>query len=413
MNVGRRSPEKLNKSPEERGCHQSQAISIEKRMPINIFNIKNVNYLKTESRESSQNIFKNEIIRERQGKSKTSTGFYKKKGYNAKLKGKKEGQLQHNSFSRVHRSKEEMEDSQVEQRKRPKSVDAKHLLQMMTQVNHLKNTPNGAKLLFDKIVKSKDQTNNSGDKQFFDGFLQHLESIRKKRPEENRPHNFFMKSEKLSEDKNNTVLKSEITEIPAQEWEFQSKTNKLAKAIQSLMKDFHSQQSKMIKRKVAFQQVQAEEKPPKQLMMANFNTQNLIKEFSRAFMTSKKNVNPRNEAGSDFMNKLEQSYYNKDLQTFLVFKDLFSLEQEHALVEEALKLIQERGFDLEALFLEAYQKLGIEGAIQKQPTQRSDQQDPRDDVSGVTFESVKRPEGSENSVNNGFVLDFQKLDYSE
>lgn len=56
---------KLADHKESKSKGQANHISFEKRMPINIFNIKNVNYLNTEPHDTSQSIFKNEAIKDK------------------------------------------------------------------------------------------------------------------------------------------------------------------------------------------------------------------------------------------------------------------------------------------------------------------------------------------------------------
>lgn len=395
-------------------CHQTESntISIEKRMPINIFNIRNVNYLKTESREeSSPNFFKNEIIKQSGSREKREgrRGSKHRANRTVDWAEKSADHARNRQYYQTHTS---AFDREIEEnsKKRNKSIDSKSLMQLMSRANHVKNTQVGAKLLFQKIVKGVEKTEGRKDKKNIEILINHLHDLRNKNWKSRKP-NFFLRGEKTNE-KNNVTIKSELTETCIEDWEFTTKTTKLAKDLASMITEFQQISSKRnpkIKKHVF---AQTPEACPKEIQMCNFNTPNLIKEYSRAFMLHKKSVNPDNESGSEYLSRVSKTYPQQDIQMASTYRDIFSLEQEHLLVEESLKMLQEKGFDVEAIFMAAYEKLKITGNHHGQPSHREESIEDRIDANSVSFESCPQSTDAYIRDTNCYLLDFDRLDQS-
>lgn len=395
-----------------RDNHQNdgRTISIEKRMPINIFNIRNVNYLKTESRESSQIIFENEIIKQSrsQDRRRGGTTSKHKPSRTVKWTEKSVDRIRSKTFYQTHNTFHEKSGFEDNSKKRKKSIDSKSLLQLMSKANQVKNSQGGAKLLFQKIVKDVEKNEGKKDRQNIEMLISHLNNL-KNRHCNPKKYSFFLKTEKTDE-KHNTTMKSDITESDAQDWEFTSKTNQLTKDVSVLISDFKSITATRQSKQRTAMACQTADYFPKPIHQGNFNTPNLIKEFSRAFMLHKGSVNPGSETGSQFMARVTDGNKMADCQLAAVYRDIFSLEQEHLLVEESLKMIQEKGFDIESIFMAAYDKLHISGSHQKSATQVQDDIDARDNVSAVSFESHHMSDGIYPRDTNCYMLDFDMLD---
>lgn len=395
-----------------RDNHQNdgRTISIEKRMPINIFNIRNVNYLKTESRESSQHIFENEIIKQSRSQEKRRGGTTSKQKPSRTVEWaeKSVDRIRSKTFYQTNNTFHEKSGFDGNSKKRKKSIDSKSLLQLMSKANQVKNSQGGAKLLFQKIVKNVERNEGNKDRQNIEMLISHLNNL-KNRHCNPKKYNFFLKTEKTDE-KHNTTMKSDLTETDAQDWEFTSKTNQLTKDLSELVSEFKEISAKRQSKKRTAIASQTADHSPKAIHQGNFNTPNLIKEFSRAFMLHKPSVNPGSETGSQFMARVTDGSKMADCQLAAVYRDMFSLEQEHLLVEESLKMIQEKGFDIESIFMAAYDKLHISGGHQKSSSNIHDDIDANDNASAVSFESCHMSDGVYPRDTNCYILDFDMLD---
>ena len=392
---------------------QGNMISIEKRMPINIFNIKNVNYLNTDPQDTSQAIFKNEVLKDKRyaNQERAKTKPRDRKGI------EQERERRRKSFNKtcdklgIH----ETENEPLKARKR--SLDSKCLIEMMTKVNQMKTNPTGAKILFQKIVRNFEKTDSTEDDSSISLMVKYLKNLKSKFEIAKGSRN-----KSIFDSPGKKTSKSGISDIASEDLVFRNKTKKLAKELSIIIQDFKftAKSQPHTKQNAHHQATQTFGNTVKSIGLTNLNTQNLIKEFSRAFMFNSRICNSINETGSDYMRRMTNTTSFKDEQTTAVFKDIFSLEQEHVLVEESLKMIQERGYDLEALFGEAYHKLGITGTNQRMKTEQSDDLIVANDVSAVTFESKHLPECEYDQDSpacprdtNCFYLDFDRLDRSE
>lgn len=397
---------KLVDQKEAKGKSHANSLSIEKRAPINIFNIKNVNYLNTEPHDTSQSIFHNDILKEKKVflHDRRSTKASKDRHDRAKSFSSTLANARHSGLA----------SQPIHPRKR--SLDSKCLVEMMAKVNQLKASPIGAKILFQKIVRNFEHSEPAVETSGLETLIKHVRSTRK------RASLVKNATGKMVIESSESKIEHEITlEVDAEERAVLAKTKALALEISSLMDSFRQFSFDTSDRKKAFlnKETQTTSKNPLPLSLTNFNTPALIKEFSRAFMLTKRVVNNTNETGSEYLRRINQVVNMQDEQTVAIFKDIFCLEQEHVLVEESLKMIQDKGYDLEALFGEGYHKLGITGQSQKPPTHRSDDANRFEDVSSVSFESHHLPE-FEREIGkltvprdtNCFFLDFDRLDRS-
>lgn len=412
--AGGSSPKNLLKQAhikENKNKGQGNMISIEKRMPINIFNIKNVNYLNTEPHDTSQSIFKNETIKEK--KIYDDLSLYQKQ-----RRGRKDKRSRPKSFSKTFGQHDLHNDYQIEHSKsRKKSLDSKYLVEMMTKVNLLKAKPEGAKILFQKIVRNFEKNEDETDYSGIRVLMNYLHSIKRK-----FNHTKIDRSRSNDKSVGKKTHKSDHSDMAACNITFATKTKKLAKELTGLIQEFKIQRSQNSFKKENFKNKETQTEPniPNPISLTNLNIPALIKEFSRAFMLTKKIVNNQNETGSNYMRRLQTVQCFKDEQTAAIFKDIFSLEQEHVLVEESLRMIQDKGYDLEALFSEGYNILGINGNSNKLPTQRTHDSVEIENASSVTFESQYLSEDQKGSGKaffqrdtNCFFLDFDRLDKSE
>lgn len=411
---GGATPTNLSKMADLKDCKnkpQGNLISIEKRMPINIFNIKNVNYVNTEPHDTSQSIFKNETLKEKR--------LYDEfKSHLSKSNKKKDKRNRHKSFNNTmgNLSVDNKETSSVKRRK--KSMDSKSLVGMMAKVNQIKTSPKGAKLLFQKIVRNFEKSEERHqDFSAIQVLVKHLKGLRDriKPTKKDRSRSFDRSAGKKT-------YKSDKSEENTVNLTFAKMTKKLVKEMSGLLQEFSHRSNSRINSgvfKVSNKHCQTVEPMPTSIGLTNLNMPALVKEFSRAFMLSKKIVNRGNENSSGYLKRLEKVKGFSDEQKVALFKDIFSLEQEHLLVEESLRLIQEKGFDLEALFSEGYSKLGITGNNQGQPSHRSQESNEIENASSVTFDSKHLSEGFKSGElsflprdTNCYYLDFDKLDVS-
>lgn len=405
-------------------------------MPINIFNIKNLNFLKNESYEdhshpgegnlSRQNVQQLGFLKQylktaasssnkthaktRSGSAPktrpdthdTSQNSYRNWSNNKATETrpkKSHKKTKSNLLPNTHTVTEDLFESNVYRygHERDRSADAKSLLSMMTTVNELKKKDPAIKNLFQKLAKP-----DVFDKKL-QQLLQNIGAIKQR----------FISQPCSSEGTQRSSRKPKSTLVKQDP--ISTETEDLASiqaSIDNLIQELGSTtallKSKLpAKRNVSTQKASQE---PSSIQFANLNTANLIKEYSRGFMLGRKCVNPMGESGNEFLKRLAGIKFKTDMQNRVLFCEVFAMAQEHALVEESLRMLQEKGFDLEQLFMKAYGRLDIRGVDVKN-SMEVEQEVPHElEVSGASFESVRVFDKQQDK--NIFNLDFFLLEYS-
>jgi hypothetical protein len=408
------------------------AISIEKRMPINIFNIKNVNYLNGENSHHGKSLFRNEVLRENtiescdvfEGEHTKSTGKVVSKKLRTRSKSNpKNKHRKGNSLIDVssHLLNKEATMTLDARRVRPKtpnpdnldyrkrSADSKSLITMMAQVNKLKHKDEGIRMLFQKISKTSNKDTQLSP------YISIMDSIKNKFAKQEFGRSSHLQSKLIqleSADQRKTKLdKQELSAFNETEQVFKFRADKFTEQLESTIDEYLNKEKS--KPKLVSKACQAEQKKPVQIPFANINTPNLIKEHSRCFMLSKKTVNPSNENASGFFQRIKPVDRLADRQKARVYRELFSLAQEHALVEESLRLLQEKGFDLEVLFAAAYDRLQIRGNENKLNSARDSViPDECADVSGVSIDSTEQSRNIDRTQAFKYKLQFDLLNRS-
>lgn len=403
-------------------------------MPINIFNIRNVNYVNSEASDSGKvkKLFKNQRVSqvgpdEEMGLKEEHTNEEYREHRHASSKSRQrvlgrqadsdsrvrhsslitkvdEHQRTHSGSTKEGRKKSRdrtPEDTHYHQRQR--SVDSKSLVAMMSHLNELKKTEEGKRTLFQKLNRHKPLEDRQATH-----FFKVVEDLREKFVHQSSKSGSgsWMKQTRIAE---RSVIEDEDTaEVCAK---FTRHLDKFTNKLDSVIKGFREKEKYSQKKTVA---IQTESLEPKPLMMANMNVQNLLKEFSKAFMLSKPTVNPTNQTASQFFKKLYQPKLKADSQQKAAYREIFAMTQEHVLVEETLRMIQDKGYDLEALFMAAYHKLGVKGADPQQSAKKEDEEPPLAECSAVDFDSVSEeaspPKASYKC--NIYDLDFDSLNKS-
>lgn len=437
---------------------KTPSISIEKRMPINIFNIKNVNYLKTESKESDKSIFKNERLRnynelkddiselEKVGSKikHTSKSALKNQRvfgdsnqylkYEESLgqktpKSKLEHQMPNSkqgNASRPSTSIKPRVEATNSSERRKRSIDRKSLMQMISKVNELKQQDQGIKSMFQKIstTGSKLETNLGTFFQLLGGIKKEFQDVKAKPKNEEAKQNMFFNNTFRKEDtedrkeasKSNSRSKSKTkneSEMEIVQGKFEKRTRKLVKKLEEVStwtkKSIKASKAKQQTKEAASSTRDEEDnqfKQMKPLAFSNMNVPALIKEYSKCAILNQKNVNSNNLP-------VPHEQLAHDAQKQAVFKEIFNLSQEQLLVEESLRYLQDQGHNLEAMFANAYDKL----RIAHHPASLAGEPDAEIvacDASGVSFCSDARdgPEAGQGKNRNEYHLKFELLEYS-
>lgn len=418
-NIGRRSP----------------SISIEKRMPINIFNIKNVNYLNSESSHQGTPLFRNEVLREN---TKESSGVFDcehSKSVSKSLKNnfierpkshgkpKRQRNRKGNSFIEISShllNRETMMTEESVMRSRPKtpnhnladyrkkSMDSKSLISMIAQVNKMKHKDEGIKKLFQKITKS-----SAKDSQITP-YLSIVQGIKSKYSQKNLYKNSCIDSNFFETSKSQIPKDKDGVErftFADTENLFRKKMETFTEKVETTINEF----KKLSNGRIETQDFsyQTELNKPAPIAFCNINSTNLIKEYSRNFMLSKNSVNPKNENCSGFFQRIKPEKKLIDNEKQAIYKEIFSLAQEHTLVEESLRILQEKDFDLELLFMAAYEKLKIKGKETRVDSARDSViPDECANASGASFDSFGEKIEEGNEEKNLFSLEFDRLNKS-
>lgn len=413
--------------------HKQPAISIEKRMPINIFNIKNVNYLNGENSHHGKPLFRNQVLRENtiessdvfEGEHTKSTGkVQSKKLRNRSKSNPKNKHRKGNSLIDVssHLFNKEASLTLDARRVRPKtpnpdsldyrkrSADSKSLITMMAQVNKLKHKDEGIRMLFQKISKNSNKDSQIGP------YISIMEGIKNRFVKQDFGRSSHLQSKLIqleSSDLRKIKLdKQELSTFNDTEQAFRLRADKLTENLEATIDEYLTREKSKPSRMMS-KACQAEPPKPHQIPFANINTPNLIKEHSRCFMLSKKSVNPSNENASGFFQRIRPVDRLADSQKARIYRELFSLAQEHALVEESLRLLQEKGFDLEVLFAAAYDRLQIKGNENKLNSARDSViPDECADVSGVSIDSTEQSKNIDRTQAFKYKLHFDLLNRS-
>ena len=230
------------------------AISIEKRMPINIFNIKNVNYLNGENSHHGKSLFRNEVLRENtiestevfEGEHTRSTGkVQSKKLRNRSKSNPKNKHRKGNSLIDVssHLFNKEAAMTLDARRVRPKtpnpdsldyrkrSADSKSLITMMAQVNKLKHKDEGIRMLFQKISKNSNKDSQIGS------YISIMDGIKNKFAKQDFGRSSHLQSKLIqleTSDLRKTKLeKQELSAFNETEQAFRVRTEKLSESLEA------------------------------------------------------------------------------------------------------------------------------------------------------------------------------------
>jgi hypothetical protein len=280
---------------------------------------------------------------------------------------------------------------------------------MMAQVNKLKHKDEGIRMLFQKISKTSNKDTQLSP------YISIMDSIKNKFAKQEFGRSSHLQSKLIqleSADQRKTKLdKQELSAFNETEQVFKFRADKFTEQLESTIDEYLNKEKS--KPKLVSKACQAEQQKPVQIPFANINTPNLIKEHSRCFMLSKKTVNPSNENASGFFQRIKPVDRLADRQKARVYRELFSLAQEHALVEESLRLLQEKGFDLEVLFAAAYDRLQIRGNENKLNSARDSViPDECADVSGVSIDSTEQSRNIDRTQAFKYKLQFDLLNRS-
>ncbi len=402
-------------------------------MPINIFNIKNVNYLNGENSRHGKSLFRNEVLRENtiessdafEGEHTKSTGKVQtKKLRNRSKSNPKNKHRKGNSLIDVssHLLNKETTMTLDARRVRPKtpnpdsvdyrkrSADSKSLITMMAQVNKLKHKDEGIRMLFQKISKSPNKESQLGP------YISIMDAIKNKFAKQDFGRSSHLQSKLIqleTSDLRKTRLdNAELSTFNETEQAFRLRAEGLSENLEATIDEYLVRERSRPKRMLS-KACQADQPKPLQIPFANINTPNLIKEHSRCFMLSKNTVNPSNENASGFFQRIKPVDRLADCQKARIYRELFSLAQEHALVEESLRLLQEKGFDLEVLFAAAYDRLQIKGNDNKLNSARDSViPDECADVSGVSIDSTEQSKNIDRTQAFKYKLHFDLLNRS-
>lgn len=133
------------------------------------------------------------------------------------------------------------------------------------------------------------------------------------------------------------------------------KITQLFKTLSGVFTDYSDVQNDK-KREVG---CQTDDKKPKEIVFSNLNCMNLLKELAKEILLKGKNVKHNIENIPSYYQSLlpPECMYDSEQQTIIA--NILNYYQEQIIFEEALVILQEKGVDLENLFLYAYERLKI------------------------------------------------------
>lgn len=140
------------------------------------------------------------------------------------------------------------------------------------------------------------------------------------------------------------------------------KITQVFKALTGVFTDYNEIQSAKLKEAGT----QTDEKQQKEIVFSNLNCMNLLKEMAKEILLKGKNVKHNIENIPSYYQSLlpPETMYDNELQTIIA--NILNYYQEQIIFEEALVILQEKGVDLENLFLYAYERLKINMEDNKQ-----------------------------------------------
>lgn len=162
---------------------------------------------------------------------------------------------------------------------------------------------------------------------------------------------------KLS-DRSDTTLKAMGRQADLMNhYQLQSTKIKTETAINELSKTMDM--IKGLKKKQTGVACQTEEDVPEQISFSNLNMMNLMKEVAKEVLVKSRGMNPEIENMKEYFQKVGLSKADSDAQKQAMINSIFNFYQEQLIFEDALSLLQEKGVDLENLFIYAYERLKI------------------------------------------------------
>ena len=170
---------------------------------------------------------------------------------------------------------------------------------------------------------------------------------------------------------------------------------------------------------------QTQDQPPEQISFSNLNMMNLMKEVAKEILIKSKGMDPNIENIKEYFEKIGMGKSDADTQKQAMINSIFNFYQEQLIFEEALTLLQDKGVDLENLFIYAYERLKIKVS----ETEREDKTDRFSEpsftvVTDASLASLSQFEDSQiidtqekiypkkepQLIQDNFHLDFGKLD---
>lgn len=146
----------------------------------------------------------------------------------------------------------------------------------------------------------------------------------------------------------------------------------------------------------------------KEISHTNINFVNLAREVAKGVLCRSKSFKQPVEDFEGFFKEICHKSRWAENQKHNLFVKSLTLFQEQLIFEESLRLMQEKGINLEQLFGVAYERLGVVGKEPPAPDPNDLYVDPALELSGVSLPSVQF-EDSPSSVKRKFHLDFTNL----
>lgn len=286
------------------------------------------------------------------------------------------------------------------------------LVDLMGQVNRLRKNQieRDPKSIFQKVSKHKPQGSALDEKD--EDFQAYLDIIHQGRQRPKNP------SSPASISK--IIFKTQDSENHDVKAKFKRRVDRMTSYLQILSGYVKKQSEDKPAPKPPLSQgvgVQCSPSSPKPIALSNLNTGNLVKEFGKSFMVASKLTNPLNRGAQSFLAETQPKEPKGDPQKKRLFAEMFSTFQEQALVEEAFRIIQEKGYDLEGLFVEAYRRLAVNSVTDPptSPEKKASEELPVDcEVSGMSLQTSPEAQNMAlGSLGQDFSLDFGKLDVSK